>query len=221
MMTQKKPKKPWPTKDAMQQVYAKELWGTGDSPFYSGEGSHLSVITKPYIEAVSSFLLSFENPLVVCDLGCGDFNVGKEIVGFSKHYIAVDIVPELIVFNREIYKSEGLSFQSLDIAQDKLPQADCALVRQVLQHLSNKEIQNTLDTLYQYTFVIITEHIPNGVFLPNVDIISGQGTRIKKGSGVDVEASPFNFDVIHKRELCSVDLGGSLGTIRTTLFKLK
>ena len=68
--------------------------------FYSGVGSHSPEIVDPYIDAVKSFLKSFGEPIVVCDLGCGDFNVGKELVSLSKKYIAVDIVPDLIARNR-------------------------------------------------------------------------------------------------------------------------
>lgn len=73
----KRIKKPWPTKDAMEQVYEMKLWGGNKSDFYSGEGSHHPDIINPYIDVLTSFLTSFKNPLTVCDLGCGDFNVGK------------------------------------------------------------------------------------------------------------------------------------------------
>jgi 2-polyprenyl-3-methyl-5-hydroxy-6-metoxy-1,4-benzoquinol methylase len=92
----KKINTPWPTKDAMEQVYEKNLWGGNTADFYSGEGSHLPEIVTPYITVVSGFLQSFENPLTVCDLGCGDFNIGKELVKYSKKYIAIDIVENLI-----------------------------------------------------------------------------------------------------------------------------
>jgi len=95
-LNKKKSKKPWPTRDAMMQIYEKNLWGEGESDFYSGIGSHHPELIKPYIEAVSSFLTSFKTPPMVCDLGCGDFNIGKELVKHTKKYIAVDIVEELI-----------------------------------------------------------------------------------------------------------------------------
>ena len=53
-----KNKRPWATKAAMEQVYEKQLWGTNDSGFYSGEGSHLPELTNPYIDVVRSFLNS-------------------------------------------------------------------------------------------------------------------------------------------------------------------
>src|SRR5690606_16268068 len=104
----KKPKTPWPTKRAMEQVYEMNFWGGNKAEFYSGEGSHLAEIVNPYIAAVTSFLTSFKNSLTVCDLGCGDLNVGKELVPHTKQYIAVDIVPSLIVHNKETFKAENL-----------------------------------------------------------------------------------------------------------------
>ena len=88
----KKTKKPWPTKNAMEQVYEMNLWGGNKSEFYSGVGSHHPEIVNPYIAILISFLTSFKSPLRVCDLGCGDFNVGKELVKHTKKYVAVDII---------------------------------------------------------------------------------------------------------------------------------
>ena len=104
-------KKPWPTKDAMEQVYKMKLWGNNQTEFYSGDGSHNSELINPYITAVISFLKSFKSPITVCDLGCGDFNVGKQLVKYTKKYLAVDIVSDLISYNKENFKGDNLEFQ--------------------------------------------------------------------------------------------------------------
>ena len=213
-------KKPWPTKDAMEQVYALNLWGDNSTDYYSGIGSHQPEIINPYIDALSSFLSSFKTPLVVCDLGCGDFNIGKELVKHTKLYVGVDIVKDLIEYNKENFKDKNLEFQCLDIAVDDLPLGDCAILRQVLQHLSNTEIQSILKKLAAFKYVIITEHIPEGDFEANKDIISGQGIRIKKQSGLRVLDAPFNFMVKEEKQLVSVNFNGSKGLIVTTLYKL-
>ncbi len=211
-------KKPWPTKDAMAQVYELNLWGGGKSDFYSGAGSHHPEIVNPYIEVLTSFLTSFKNPLVVCDLGCGDFNVGKELVRHTTRYVAVDIVPALIAHNKEKYKEENLEFHCLDIAVDDLPTGDCALVRQVLQHLSNAEVQRIVGKLTKFKYVVLTEHVPAGDFIPNKEIISGQGIRLKKQSGLNVLAPPFNFKVKEEKQLVAVNLSDGEGVIVTTIY---
>ena len=216
----KRVKKPWPTKDAMEQVYAMKLWGDNKSDFYSGEGSHLQEIINPYIDVLKSFLTSFKSPLVVCDLGCGDFNVGNQLVKHAKKYVAVDIVADLIDNNKKKYKAENLEFYCLDIAVNDLPSGDCALLRQVLQHLSNAEIQSIVRKLTDYKYVIVTEHLPQGDFTPNKDILSGQGTRLKKESGLNLLAPPFNFKVKDDKQLLSVILKNGEGIIVTTLYEI-
>ena len=220
-MTNKKIKKPWPTKDAMAQIYEKNLWGGNRSEFYSGLGSHHPETVNPYLDVVSAFLRDFETPPVVCDLGCGDFNVGKELVKYSKKYIAIDIVPDLIAHNKKEFKAENLEFHALDIATDDLPTGDCAILRQVLQHLSNAEIKRVVEKLYDFKYVILTEHLPEGDFEPNKDIISGQGIRLKKQSGVKLSAPPFNFKVKEEKQLLSVPSPGFEGVLVTTLYRIK
>ena len=213
-------KQPWPTKDAMNQVYKLKLWGSNSTEFYSGEGSHLPEIFNPYIETVITFLKAFEKPLIVCDLGCGDFNIGKELVTFTQKYFAIDIVQDLIEYNRVKFKSENLEFKCLDIAVDELPSGDCAIIRQVLQHLSNLEIKTIVNKLSNFKYLIVTEHLPIGDFEPNKDIISGQGIRIKKESGVKLTSPPFNMIVKEEKEILSFELKNGKGKIVTKLYVL-
>ncbi|MUP44690.1 class I SAM-dependent methyltransferase [Gramella sp. BOM4] len=225
MNNQEKPlkstKKPWPTKEAMEQVYHRKLWGTGDSEFFSGSGSHQTELTEPYIKVVGDFLNSFTEAPIVCDLGCGDFNVGRKLVKFAGRYIAIDIVEPLIKYNTEHFRQENLEFHCLDIAKDRLPSADIVILRQVLQHLSNAEVHTILKKLSVYKYLILTEHIPEGDFIPNKDIISGQGIRLKKQSGVDITASPFNFKAKEKITLLRLPAIDHKGIIETSVFRIQ
>ena len=124
----------------MTQVYELHLWGGTDYDFYSGYGSHEQELIQPYIDVMISLLSSFDKPLTICDLGCGDFNVAKHLVPYSHTYKAVDIVEELILETEVNFCSENLEFICLDLAKDELPKGDCAILRHVLQHLSNKEV---------------------------------------------------------------------------------
>lgn len=213
-------KKPWPTKDAMEQIYKMKLWGDNQAEFYSGDGSHDPYIINPYITAVRTFLSSFKREIAVCDLGCGDFNVGKELVKYTKNYVAVDIVPGLIRHNKENFKAENLEFHCIDIAKEELPKADCVILRQVLQHLSNFEIQQIVNKLSNYKYIILTEHTPKGEFIPNSDIISGQGIRLKKQSGVNLLAQPFNLKVKEAKLLLPINLANRKGVITTWQYKM-
>jgi len=216
----KRNKKPWPTKDAMNQIYELNLWGGGNLDFYSGTGSHDSEIVYPYLEVVITFLKSHNNKLTVCDLGCGDFNVGKELVPYAEKYMAIDIVENLIERNKKLYQGANLEFQCLDIAKDDLPVADCIILRQVLQHLSNKEILSVVSKLKGYKYIVLTEHLPLGDFIPNKDIISGQGIRLKQNSGVNVLKAPFNLKVKKETLLGEHILEAGKGRVVTLLYEV-
>ena len=218
--TSKKVKTPWPTKAVMEQIYEKHLWGGENFDFYSGEGSHNPEIVVPYIKVVTTFLKANNNLLTVCDLGCGDFNIGHQLLPYTSEYIAVDIVEGLIERNKTLHKANNLEFHCLDIAMNELPKADCVILRQVLQHLSNKEIKGIVEKLSKYKYIILTEHIPNGEFIPNKDIISGQGIRLKYNSGVAVLKAPFNLKVKQATILDEAILEKGKGRIITALYQL-
>ncbi|MGX1928896.1 class I SAM-dependent methyltransferase [Flagellimonas sp. 2504JD4-2] len=220
MTSARKTKKPWPTKAAMEQIYEAKLWGDNGAEFYSGDGSHHPEMVEPYVDVLQSLLKSFENPLTVVDLGCGDFNIGKALIESTKKYIAVDIVEELINFNKKKFQHPNLEFYCLDIAKDELPSADCAVLRQVLQHLSNQEIKSIVNKLYDFKYVVLTEHLPHGDFSPNMDIVSGQGIRLKKQSGVDLQEAPFYLKVKEARQLLVVNSPSLGGRVVTTLFEM-
>ena len=215
----KKNATPWPTKAVMQQIYDQHLWGGNGYDFYSGEGSHNLRIITPYLEGIITFLKSHEKPLVVCDLGCGDFNVGQHFTKYTKTYIGIDIVDALIERNKILFKEQGLNFYCLDATKDDLPVADCVIVRQVLQHLSNNEIETILKKLSAYKYIILTEHVPVGEFVSNKDILTGQGIRLKYNSGVTISEPPFNFKFKHEKRLEDVFLKNNKGRIATVIYQ--
>lgn len=213
-------KQAWPTRDTMTQIYDKHFWGGEEFDFYSGYGSHDLQIVQPYIDAIRTFFELHNQNLIVCDLGCGDFNVGKQLVEFTESFIAIDIVENLIKRNKALFKADNLEFYCLDISQDELPKADCIILRQVLQHLSNNEIIRIVRKLSNYKYIVLTEHIPIGEFTVNKDVISGQGIRLKYNSGVDLLATPFNLKVKKEILLNEIKLGTNKGIIKTVLYEL-
>lgn len=220
-MTKKETDKtPWSTKAVMAQIYEQHLWGRKDFDFYSGIGSHDSFTVNSYVKVVTDFFKSKNNALAVCDLGCGDFNIGHQLVPHTSEYFAIDIVNALIERNKTLFKAEHLEFCCLDISKEELPKADCVILRQVLQHLSNAEIKRIIDKLSNYKYIILTEHLPSKDFEPNKDKIASQGIRIKQNSGVDVLAEPFNLKVKSSEVINEIMLDDNKGRIVTTLYIL-
>ena len=210
----------WPTKDVMEQIYDQSLWGGKEFDFYSGIGSHDPIMVNIYVKTVTDFLKSHDHKMTICDIGCGDFNIGQHIFKYSKKYFAIDIVEELIERNKIKFKTKNLEFLCLDIANEVLPKADVIIIRQVLQHLSNNEIQQILNRLKTCKYIILTEHLPVGDFIPNTNKIASQGIRLKQQSGVDILSAPFNFQVKKEDVLNEIILKNGSGKIKTSLFTL-
>lgn len=192
------------TKKVMSEIYEKKRWGGRQKDFYSGSGSHSRKVVQPYIKTISSFLKDYEDGLIVCDLGCGDFNVGKNLVPYSKRYMGIDIVDDLIERNKKLFVSEKLEFHCLNIVTDNLPKGDCILVRQVFQHLSNEEIKKVVKKIEKFKHIIVTEHIPKGEFVANAEKSTGAGIRLSNNSGVVLTEPPFNMNPERSTELLRI-----------------
>ena len=189
--------------------------------FYSGSGSHRNDEISAYLDAVANFLRSFERKPNAVDLGCGDFTVGLKFRSFCDRYTACDIVPGLIAVNKTRFGDLGVDFRVLDLIVDNLPDGDIALIRQVLQHLSNDQIGKFIARAsLRYKFLVVTEHLPSHAnFKHNVDKLPGPGTRMGHDSGVVLTSPPFNLRPNSEKHLCrtnSVDTG----VLVTTLYCL-
>ena len=179
-------------------IYADNTWGGGPGEFCSGSGSTAEQAVL-YADAVLAFVRR-EGISSIVDLGCGDFEVGSRIIGHGASYTGVDVVPGLIARNSERFATEGVSFVCADITTDELPEGELCLVRQVLQHLSNEQIQHILTKLEKYHYVIVSEHYPaEGLsIVPNIDKVHGPDTRIIDDSAVYLTAPPFSRTVAER-----------------------
>lgn len=184
------------TQQVFSDIYREQKWGSSDRPFCSGSGTASSQIVDLYVEAVTRLVA--EQQLATCtavDLGCGDFAVGSRLAPLFAHYVGVDIVPELVNYLANEYGHASLRFVHANLVEDELPDGDVAFLRQVLQHLSNVQISAILAKLTKYRYVIITEHQPTDSRLreKNRDKVHGGGIRLFEGSGVFLDAPPFNL----------------------------
>lgn len=178
--------------ETFSTIYREHRWGRREEgEFCSGSGS-AGLVADAYCRMIAEYVRAHQVGSIV-DLGCGDFRIGGRLAALPVRYCGVDIVPELVEHNRRKHGSERVTFQCLDILEGPLPAGDLCLVRQVLQHLSNEEIQALLPRLSKYRHVIVTEHVPSGrVPFPNLDKPHGPDTRLAEGSGVFLALPPFS-----------------------------
>ena len=216
-----------PIEEVFTDIYLGNRWGGAKGQFCSGNGSTDDAIVSSYVSMVAEKSRSegFRGRAFV-DLGCGDFHVGRQLLPFCSQYAGADIVKPLIARNQEEFGSPSVRFVGLNIVEDALPEGDVCFVRQVFQHLSNRQILAVLPKLRAYRWVFITEHYPteSGAIRPNKDKVPGADIRLYDNSAVYLCEPPFDLPRQQVRMVLEVegsDLGAGCdrGVIRTFLYK--
>ena len=165
-------------------IHDTNFWGSNES--ISGPGSEL-LYTQNLREELPRIFKKYQINSML-DAPCGDCNWIKEVEfpdGFC--YKGGDIVRELLE-NSVVFKSKDLSieFLKIDITSDKLPVVDAWLCRDVLFHLSNSKVIETLKNLDNSDISwLLTTHFDDVKI--NADIKSG-GYR-----PVNLTREPFNL----------------------------
>ena len=170
--------------DRFSAVYENRVWLNGRSTgSLSGFGSELEN-TETLRENFAELLESLEARSLL-DIGCGDFTWMKEVV-FPHQYVGVDIVRSVIEKNNALYSSALRSFAVMDATRDRLPGADAVLCREVLFHLSFKDIWCLVENIRrsESMFLIATS---DGDIKYNADILSGDFRML------NLRRAPFYF----------------------------
>ncbi len=178
-------------------VYSNNRWGGTPGLAYSGAGTHDPRQASPYIDAVRRWLSSVESEnKTVVDLGCGDFEIGSQLVDLCGEYVGVDVVASLVEANSKAFTRSNVRFFCLDLTTADLPVGDICILRQVLQHLSNDDIARILPKLDRYRWILLTEHQPSaGEWIAaNLDKPTNAHSRLGMGSGVFLDRPPFAMD---------------------------
>ena len=188
------------TKEMFSTVYQSNLWGEKGvvaREFYSGPGSHSKIIVDEYVAAVKEFCRDNSGLVRAVDLGCGDFNVGKNIHSLFDSYIAADIVDEVIARNITKFDYENVQFMVLDAIVEDVPISDVVFIREVFQHLKTAEIVSFLSNVKKSTScIVVTEKLPGSYssFAHNLERGVGPNTRFSRGSGVVLTSPPFSIN---------------------------
>jgi SAM-dependent methyltransferase len=182
-----------PLEAIFTEIYEKNVWGGKPGTFYSGTGTE-NQNTKIYIAELVR-LIKQKGIQSILDIGCGDFSIMKQVIEKTNvSYHGVDLVPSLIADLRSKYENDRVRFSLLNAVTAPLPTADLITIRQVLQHLSNEQIQSILDKACAFKYVLVSEHVPIGESVdPNLDKIPGPHIRMRVNSGVFIDQAPFSI----------------------------
>lgn len=154
------------------RIYEDNVWGYG-----SGAGSLLSENQK-YIATLEDIIQKYGIRSVL-DYGCGDWQFSKTVNWGSlvQQYIGVDVVPRVIAYNQQHYRSNVVKF---DLVRPEwvMPDVDLIVCKDVLQHLPNSHIDRLLGAFKKHAkYILLTNDIENTSIdcsqLVNADIPSG------------------------------------------------
>ena len=162
--------------------YEENRWGDEES--VSGPGSNLARTAK-----LRSELPGFLNEIgarTLLDAPCGDFNWMKDTALGVEQYIGVDVIPDLITRNQNLYANDRTQFLLLDLTSDALPSVDVILCRDCFIHFSDRHIAAAIENFrISGSTYLLTNSYPHWE----------KNTNIRTGDFhyVNLTLPPFNF----------------------------
>lgn len=184
-----------------------EIYFTNEWLYGSGEGS-LPANTIGYRRFLESFMKRFQVRSVI-DLGCGDWQFSRLIDWSAVEYDGYEIVADLVTINNLRFGTPKTRFHVAPDDWSDLPSAQLLIVKDVLQHWSERSILEFLPHLRRFEHCLITNCVnPRGP-TSNHDIPDG-GFR-----WLDLRLPPFSCTAIEEYVFTSKDLSpGGLGAPR-------
>lgn len=175
--------------EAFTEVYKNKVWGANEEgEGCSGSGAKLET-TEEYRNYLQTFLNDNDIRTVV-DVGCGDWAWSWAIDWSNTHYYGYDVVKSLIQKNQANYSSPNIHFIYGDATAIDLPKADLLLCKDVLQHLTLKDIHSLIAQFHKFKYCIIQNDVDN---LYGKD--PNHNGEIPRGSGrsLDLTEPPFSL----------------------------
>ncbi len=164
-----------------EEIYKKNIWGFG-----SGNGSSPAT-TIAYRNFLEHFI-NLNDIKSVLDVGCGDWQFSKYIDFGSATYVGVDVVEFLISENQKRFGSELVQFKVAPVDPRELPHAELLIMKDVLQHLTDKQILFYRDNVFpRYSLCLITNSWKATSYDRNVDVRTGEFRAL------DLRAQPYSF----------------------------
>ncbi len=165
------------------EVYEKNTWWSSESR--SGTGSTLAntvFLREELVQLLSTFQVSS-----MLDIPCGDFNWMKAVDLKSLKYIGADLVKQIVIENNIRFQTDTIKFMHLNACKDTLPRVDLIFCRDMLQHMSLKDIKLALANFKKSG----SKYLLTSTF-PHVDLWYDLETGFDCRE-INFRNSPFNF----------------------------
>ena len=150
----------------------------------SGSGSSVEN-ARIYMEFLKDFFKK-KNIKSVVDVGCGDWEFSQHIDWNGINYTGVDVVDHLIKENTKKFSAKNITFIKSDGIEYNLPKADVLICKDVLQHLTFKDILSIITQLKKFKYCILVNDVDTeSLTCENVDMPRGYYRTI------DLTKAPF------------------------------
>lgn len=167
-------------------VFDQRLWGSDESA--SGMGSELNSGQVAHAMTLLRRIIPELGIRSIADVPCGDFNWMPVLLREHPEidYRGYDIVPALVNENRSRHPAHV--FSVLDITRQSPDRVDLIFTKDLINHLSEKDIWSTLKNMVgsQSSYLMIT----NNTGMCNVDLEPSQAHASRY---VDLLASPYDM----------------------------
>lgn len=161
------------------RIYRLHLWGKGTfkNPL-SGPGSNPDN-AYVYVNFVEKFIEQ-EGIESVVDIGHGDWNMWRDYRFENTKYLGFDVVEGLSDLNTRLFGSDSREFRKS--SQGFIfPHADLLLIKDVLQHLSFKDIDSIMIQFQKFKYLILCNDIRLNVsILSKIRFILQLRARLRK-----------------------------------------
>jgi hypothetical protein len=173
---------------AFSNIYENKIWGANDQgEGISGKGSVFEN-AKEYVAFLKGFLAAHSCKSVV-DIGCGDWELSKNINWDSIQYRGYDVVQKVIDKNNTLYGSPNIQFFCDDAILSKTPPADLLLCKDVLQHLPTNMVKEFFKKLPNYKYCLLT----NDVAMHNNAVPANGDCSLGDYRPLNLMKEPFNL----------------------------
>ena len=176
------------------EIYSTNFWGSQES--FSGSGSELQH-TDTMRSNLPAIIEQYDIKSIF-DAGCGDWNWLRH-VDIDIEYTGADIVKSLVDDLTQKYQKSNVRFIHTDVVENKFARHDLVIARDILFHLSYRDIKMFLDNfLESESKFLLTTHSGEH---ENIDIESGSWRFINLFDAPFCFAPPiYTFDDVKGRQ---------------------
>ena len=198
------------TEEIFSDIYKKGKWGQNQlNESGSGSGS-LAKNAHEYLLFIQNFIREHHIQSVI-DIGCGDFELNKNLDWNGIQYTGYDLVEVLIERNTQRYAGNNICFVLGDGFCADLPPSDLLICKDVLQHLPNEYVFRLKSKMQNFKYVVLVDDFKDATGSKN-----NFNQDIKPGNHRYLDISQKPFEMIPSYW---IDYQGGLGrTKRISVF---